>query len=386
MTFKRTLYTLLLLLIFTLPASAIADSVSVAGADSTIVNSADSTSTASKVSPTYWIKQLKGNGFRIHDPEVRYPAVPRFILSVYDWGDRTFNSYDTDYVVGTGKKWKFMFKSYNWLGTSTMQFPDDVTLDMHSHVFSNAGFRINFMAVSVGYMWNMNKLFSKPASRHTFDFSFNTSRFAINYQSMKSNGGMIITRLGDYTEDHGHLRYKFDDVSINSRSADVIYFFRHRTYSHAAAYVYSKYQLKSAGTPLIGFSWTEQKIHMDFSSLPDAMKEYIPEEWLYYSSHYRSYCLSGGYSYNWVLHPRRWLINAYGIGAIGYRNIVDTRKERDTRELIAHQLQLSTAVVYNHKALFASATIRFQGFLNYNSAVLHFNTFPSFTLATGIRF
>ncbi|MDE6205419.1 MAG: hypothetical protein K2F66_04800, partial [Duncaniella sp.] len=55
------------------------------------------------VSKTYWIKQLIDNGFRIHDEGVCYPRFPRFCLNVYNWGDRTFNSYDTTYVVGTGK-------------------------------------------------------------------------------------------------------------------------------------------------------------------------------------------------------------------------------------------------------------------------------------------
>ncbi len=46
-----------------------------------------------KVSNTYWIRQLIDNGFRIHDPSVRYPRFPRFCLNVYNWGDRTFTSY-----------------------------------------------------------------------------------------------------------------------------------------------------------------------------------------------------------------------------------------------------------------------------------------------------
>ena len=49
---------------------------------------------------TYWIKQIINNGFHIHDPAICYPKFPRFCLEVYNWGDRTFNSYDNNYVVG----------------------------------------------------------------------------------------------------------------------------------------------------------------------------------------------------------------------------------------------------------------------------------------------
>ena len=154
------------------------------------------------VSKTYWIKQLFQKNFNLNDSGICYPAFPRFALNVYNWGDRTFNTYNTVYVVGTGKNWKLMGKSYNWMETSTLLFPEDVTLDMHSTLFSDAGLRLSFMAVSVGYMWNINKLISSPDSRHTFDFSFTTSRFMVTYQDLRSQGGMILTRLGDYNNRH----------------------------------------------------------------------------------------------------------------------------------------------------------------------------------------
>ena len=61
-----------------------------------------------------WVGQLFDNGFRLNDPSVNYPAFPRFCLKVYNWGDRTFNSYDPAYVVSTGKNWKAISKTYNW--------------------------------------------------------------------------------------------------------------------------------------------------------------------------------------------------------------------------------------------------------------------------------
>lgn len=337
------------------------------------------------VSKTYWIKQLFQKNFNLNDSGICYPAFPRFALNVYNWGDRTFNTYNTDYVVGTGKNWKLMGKSYNWMETSTLLFPEDVTLDMHSTLFSDAGLRLSFMAVSVGYMWNINKLISSPDSRHTFDFSFTTSRFMVTYQDLRSQGGMILTRLGDYNNRHS-FRYHFEDVDMKSRSAEAVYFFNHLKYSHAAAYSFSKYQLRSAGTALIGFNFVEQKIAMDFSRLPEEMLPYVPLEDKTYDSHYRSYSLSGGYSYNWALTPRRWLINAYGTMAMGYRQVFGTREDGDMRSLISNNFKISAAVVYNHRALFASFNAKMMGFLNYNSNYTHFNSFPSFDFVVGMRF
>lgn len=350
----------------------------------------DTTATADSccagVSKTYWIKQLFNNGFRIHDENICYPRFPRFCLNVYNWGDRTFNSYDRDYVVGTGKNWKLQGKSYNWMETSTMIFPKQSAVNMHSDLYSDAGFSLSFMAVSVGYMWNINKLFTDPTNRRTFNFDFTCSRFSISYQSVSSTGGMIITRFGDYNDGH-HLHHKFSECSNDSKTFDAYWFFNHYRYSQAAAYSYSKYQLRNAGTPLVGFNFTEQHLQMNFASLPEDMLEYSPLENNNYQSEYRSYCVMGGYSYNWALKPRRWLVNATGMIAVGYRELFNTEGNHDTKSQLANNFKINLAAVYNHKALFAAFTVRAQGFINYNSGdMTHLNTIISFTAAVGMRF
>ena len=338
------------------------------------------------VSKTYWIKQLIDNGFRIHDERVCYPRFPRFCLNVYNWGDRTFNSYDTAYVVGTGKNWKLQGKSYNWMETSTITIPKQSSVNMHSDLYSDAGFSLNFMAVSIGYMWNINKLFTDPTNRRTFNFDFTCSRFSLNYQSVSSTGGMIITQFGDYNNGQRN-HYKFDDCSTDSKTLDVYWFFNHYRYSQAAAYSYSKYQLRNAGTPLVGFNFTEQHIKMNFNGMPAIMLEHSPLESNEYQSDYRSYCAMGGYSYNWVLKPRRWLINATGMVAVGYRQLISSGDERDSKSRVANNFKINVAAVYNHKALFAAFTARGMGYVNYNMGDLsHLNTIISFTAAVGMRF
>lgn len=334
---------------------------------------------------TYWIKQIINNGFHIHDPAICYPKFPRFCLEVYNWGDRTFNSYDNNYVVGTGKNWKLQGKSYNWMETSMMFFPKS-EVNMHSDLYSDAGFSLSFMAVSAGYMWNTNKLFSDPTNRRTFSLDFTCSRFSLSYQSVSSTGGMILTRFGDYNDGH-HIRYKFSDCSTNSKTFDAYWFFNNYQYSQAAAYSYSKYQLQNAGTALVGFNFTEQHMRMDFNSLPAEMLIHSPLSNNYYTLDYRSYCATGGYAYNWVLKPRRWLLNATGLAAIGYRQLFNSEEHRKARTQLANNFRINLAAVYNHRALFAAFTMRASGFVNYNSDdMTHFNSILSFTAAVGMRF
>lgn len=335
--------------------------------------------------PTRWIGQLIDNGFRINDSSVCYPRFPRFALKVYNWGDRTFNSYNRDYVVGTGKNWKIQAKSYSWLETTSMIFPKKSQVQMHSDLFSDAGFSLSFMAVSLGYMWNVNSLFNKPTKRRTFNFDFTTSRFNLSYQSSQSSGGMIVTRFGEY-KDGGHIHYRLNDVSMKTKTFYAYYFFNHNRYSHAACHTFSKYQLRSAGTPLVGISIAEQNIYMDFMSMPPAMLLHNPLITTTFSSHYRAYTALGGYAYNWVLSPRKWCVHATGMFATGYRRTYDKDEVTELRELVANVVHLNLAAVYNHRALFCGLNLRAQGFFNYSSQVTHFNSIVSLTATVGARF
>lgn len=381
----RVVQSIILTLLVLLPTAGFAQE---ARPDSiAAVSPAEDCDSCKGVGKTYWIKQLMGNNFRINDPGVCYPAFPRFALKVYNWGDRTFNSYDSTYVVGTGKNWKLQGKTFNWMETSMIIFPKRMGINMHSELYSDAGFSLSFMAVSIGYMWNINRLFSStPTSRRTFNLDFTCSRFSLNYQSVSSTGGMILTKFGDFNDGH-HFHYKFGSTSNVSKTLDAYWFFNYYKYSQGAAYSYSKYQLRSAGTALVGFNYTGQNISMDFSTLPAEMVEHLPLENPLFLSHYRSYNALGGYAYNWVLKPRRWILNTLAMAAVGYRELATQADNRDVSTQIANNFRINVTAVYNHRALFAALTARMNGFINYNAHMFtHFNAIISLTGTVGMRF
>lgn len=93
----------------------------------------------------------------------------------------------------------------------------------------------------------------------------------------------------------------------------------------------------------------------------------------------------GGYARNWVLKPRRWLLNLTAMGALGYKRTYEDATD-GIRNMVANSYRLSLSCVYNHGALFASAQARSHGYLYYNSNFTHFSTFSSLTLIVGMRF
>lgn len=332
-----------------------------------------------------WYRQLIDNGFHINDPDINYPRFWRWCVDVYNWGDRTFNSYDPDYVVGAGKNWKAGLKSYNWTENYTLLFPHKLRVNMVSDIFSDVGAYLSFMAVSVGYTLNANDVFGHPvANHHNFDFNFCCALFSANLNLASTSGGTRITRFGDYNKGE-HLSQRFDDVSLSSVGGDIYYFFNHSRYSQAAAYCYSKYQLRSAGSWIAGAAVTHQKIDIDFSGLPEDMLEKLPGDYEKYRFHYTDYGLIGGYAYNWVLHPKRWLINATILPSIGYRHSYEGATE-GRKDMFSTNVRAMMSVVYNHRSLYASLVGRYDGHIYYKSAYTFVNSNNSVTFNVGFRF
>lgn len=364
-----------------IPLSAVQDSVYAAAETTTDAQTADSV----EFSHLPWYRQLLDNGFRIHDPRIDYPAFPRLLLNIYDWGDRTFNSYDPEYVVGSGKNWKIMGKSYNWMESYMLLFSmrSHDMLHIRSDIYDDIGAYLSFMAVSVGYTAKLKDWIGQPSNRSNFNFNFTCSRLAANIDILSTKGGAQITHFGDYKGPL--LNYDFSAISHKALSGEFYYFFNHRKYSQAAAYYFSKYQLKNAGSAIIGFAFNNQRMWMDFSDLPDDLKKHLPSLESVYKFRYTDYCVLAGYAYNWAIRPRRWLANITAIPSLGYRHSYSDSSEGKKR-MFATNLRFRFSIVYNHKAFFAALMGRMDANLYFNSQYTFFNATESISLIAGARF
>ncbi len=337
-------------------------------------------------SSTRWIKQLFANGFHLNAPGVDYPRFPRFCLNVYNWGDRVFNSYDPEYVVATGKNWKLQGKSLTWGNNYEMLFSDNSRVSMMSDAYADIGGYLSFMAVSVGYMFNANKLIRHDnIKRSMINLNFTCALFTGDLSFNKTEGGVNIHRFGRYNNGR-RISLPFGGVSNTSTSAKVIYFFNHRQYSHAAAYCFSKYQLRSAGTWMAGINLSTQQINIDFSRLPADMLEGLPPNTLYkYNFHYRDYYLVGGYGYSWAVKPRVWLINASLLPGIGYKHTYEDATEAN-RHMFTANVNAMFSAVFNHRALFVSLQGRFDANLYITNNFTFANTYENLLATVGMRF
>ncbi len=201
----------------------------------------------------------------------------------------------------------------------------------------------------------------------------------------RSRGDGYLTKFGNY-QAPGNQKFSFllpGGVDQSAFNINAYYFFNNKKYSQSAAYHYSKYQKRSAGTWLIGLSFNQQKINIDFSSLPEDVRLAVPELPLKNHYEYQDYNLMGGYAYNCVM-PHNWLYNITVLPSFGYKR--SHLVEKGTKEMLAANMQMKMSMTYNHRALFASGIIRFDGGLIFKKDYAFFNAMESVTILVGMRF
>ncbi|MCF0212999.1 MAG: DUF4421 domain-containing protein [Muribaculaceae bacterium] len=354
--------------------------------DSLQLSAVEPETTAKKYSKTAWVKQLVKNGFKLNDTTINYPKFPRFCVNVYNWADRTFNSYDTAYVVSTGKKWKLTLKNYDWISDYSFVYSNHKTINIGTqHINTDIGISLAFMAVSLGYTFNANKLLQGTNdNRSRFNFSFTCALLRVEYTYIYSKGNGVIHRFGDYNGGK-RISVPFDNLNNKTHQASAMYYFNHRKYSQAAVNCFSKYQLKSAGTWLAGLNFESKDAFFNFETLPPDMIPYLPGGQFQYRFQYFDILGMGGYAYSWVPRPRKWLINGQILGGLGYKRTGADNLD-GKQNLFATKAGASVSAVFNHRALFIGATFDAGFSFYFNKDLSFIDSRYSLDFVIGCRF
>lgn len=274
---------------------------------------------------------------------------PRFCVNTYRWGDKFFNNYDSTYVQGSGYRFNVKFKTDSWLDTYDFRFDDGYRMGFESRPATSMGLWLTYMAVSVGYDMNVSKFFDADiGARKRFTFQFNCSLFGAEVYTIANDAHMKIDRLG-YPHEARKVNIPFRGFHSDTWGLNLYYFFNHRHYSQAAAFSYSKIQVKSSGSLYAGLAFWEENYDLDFTGVFDGQPEAnkLPPEW---DNHYRvsnkNYALKIGYAYNWVFH-KGWCLGVSEAPTIGVRvgHIIDPSNRRTTFSM-SNRMKLS--IIYNH--------------------------------------
>lgn len=331
-----------------------------------------------------WWKLLKKGRLNLADTTVVYPKFLKFCVNVYNWADRVFNSYDTAYVVGTGRRWKVRLVSDNWADSYALDLGKKMPVRILSDIYCNAGAYVQYMAVSLGYSFDLSNIIgNKPANHKKLEFGFNCARFNVEMHYWENTGGSYIRKFGKY-KDGKFFKEFFPGVSMQIFGLSAYYFFNNRKYSQGAAYNFSKFQKKNAGSFIIGLSYNNLNCHLDFFQLPENLDPYLTVAKENYHLHYRNWSIMTGYGFNWVLN-KHLLLNVTAMPEIGITNCyADSYDAKET--LFALNFRGRGSLTYNLKDFFVCLIGKIDGHWYKSGAASIFSSVENASLSVGYRF
>ncbi|MDE6296908.1 MAG: DUF4421 domain-containing protein [Muribaculaceae bacterium] len=331
-----------------------------------------------------WWYLLRHGKLNTADTTVQYPKFLNFCMKVYRWADKAFNSYDTTYVVGTGRRWKVRLLSDNWVDSYYINPGKKLPIRMMSDPYANLGAYIQYMAVSVGYSVDINNLLWKNSAKHQkIEYTFNCARFNVEGHIWRNKGGSYIRTFGDYN--NGHLtKHFFEGVSLNDFEIYGYYFFNNRKFSMGASYNFSKFQKKSAGSAVIGIGYNNIDVGMNLTKLPEELLPYLNIDPENLKFHYRSYSIISGYSFNWVLN-KRLLFNISAFPGMGI-NITYEDSHAGSAKSLAMNIRAMSSLTYNLKDFFICAVGKLDGNWYISGKNSLFSSVENAQLSVGYRF
>ena len=332
---------------------------------------------------TYWWRAMKHGKVDLTGKTINYPKFLRFAWRVYKWGDKAFNSYDSAYVVGTGKNWKLILNSNNWIDSYMGEPFAGTWAEMHSNITSNVGVQLSFMAVSMGITIGISDLIHGGTKSKKLDFSFTCARFSADAYYMENSRPATVL-IKDNVSGEKMTFHDFGGFQRKSYGMSAYYIFNNRRYAQAAAYCFSKYQRRSAGSLIAGIRLLHRDMSINVQELPDFVREQLPPGEELPRFLYNDYCVMVGYGYNWVL-GKKWLLNVTLAPYTGYRRMLATRHE-DLASDWSVNLRARLGVVYNHKKFFMGLQ-SYADIHRYKSEQHHFlGSLIDCTAMAGIRF
>lgn len=278
--------------------------------------------------------------------------VPAQAVRMYHQASTFFNGYDTTYVTPTGYRFTAKLTGEAWTQSYNFYFPESKTASLMNTPTISVGAHVNYMAVSLGYDVNVNKLFKGiDRSRQRLRLGFECMLFAVEAYWIRNHSGTTLRKFGP--SDHpDHPDTHFPGVANSTWGLDAYYFFDHKHYAQAAAFSYSRIQRRSHGSFFTGLSFYREELNFNFGGLPEHYIEMLPPEWApnyHYRVDTRNYAVRIGYGYNWVF-ARGWLLGVSESPVVGVSYGHVTPWVNGSRRKVSMSLynRLKFGLVWNH--------------------------------------
>ena len=217
----------------------------------------------------------------------------------FDW----FNKTDTSYVLPDRYNLTLKLEQSTWFE--------------HYHLRSNSDDGNQILGFAPR---DLSSLLKKTREKPRTEIVFNlySAKFGMDLYYRKTGSDFRITKCKNFDLSEDYIGTDFNGFNSNIRGLNAYYIFKSDKYSYPAAYSQSTNQIRSCGSPMVGFAYSQHEITFDKNKLPQEIQAQIRPSLNFRSLSYTDYNLSIGYGYNWVF-AKNCLLNLSLLPAIGYK-------------------------------------------------------------------
>lgn len=225
---------------------------------------------------------------------------------------------------------------------------------------------IGYSLFFLGYTFDVGHKESS-INRSNIYLSLYSSMFGIDYTYESGTNNYRILRVKGFGTDRNERakRTSFSGLSTYFRNLHFYYLFNHKHFSYPAAYGQSTVQRRSAGSFILGFNFTLEKVRFDHTKLPsyllldDDGNDLLNDNLKIQKMQYRDYSVSLGYGYNWVF-AKNFLSNLTLSPTVGYNfsegEKFSTKETLFNLEALNFDLISRASVVWNNSRYFAGVS------------------------------
>ncbi|MBQ9362451.1 MAG: DUF4421 family protein [Bacteroidaceae bacterium] len=196
------------------------------------------------------------------------------MLTPFRWIADNWSAYDPKYSVPSFYDWAIQLQN-----TSSMEWLrlEDTGIDvsMRSKMSNKFGPYFGYRWLFYGFTVDLNTIGKPKSEKNEFTLTINSNLVNIDIIRRRTGGDFIFSKI-NFTDGTGQAldlkewadSYDVGDLIKNSITGfNLNLFTNHRKYSNPAAFSNGAIQLRSVGSPIVGFGYTHQKTETDISSV-----------------------------------------------------------------------------------------------------------------------
>lgn len=275
------------------------------------------------------------------------------------------NAIDTLYISPNRYNLAFMLEHSTWyehyrIGNNSSE--NRQSINFSPTLGTKFGIYFGWRWIFLGYTFDIEELFGdnkdKPKKKE-MSLNIYSSKFGVDLYYRKTGSDFRIRSYEGFEQKELFRDTHFDGLESRIKGLNAYWIFNNKRFSFPAAYSQSTNQRRSAGSFMLGFSYSQHSISFDQTKLPDELLNNLRPDLRFNKIKYTDYSIGFGYGYNWVF-AKNWLSNLSLLPGIGFKKSkIDDREYPNSHWIkdINFDLITRAGIVYNNSKYFIGASL-----------------------------